>query len=146
VVKGYNGTKGNEEADRMAGKIVWLGAWMQYQHRLVLRLGTRRDVEIAMPAGIKQRFRIYPKAPAHINWAPAALKGLVYMVTDKGPQQQWLWEIGKSEKPCCVCDGWTAQNAAHLMSCPWVGDGKGRKSEMIWEDERWCEAVARFIM
>jgi len=56
------------------------------------------------------------------------------MITDKGPQQQWLWEIGKSEKPCCVCDGWTAQNAAHLMGCPWVGDGRGRKSEMIWED------------
>jgi len=58
----------------------------------------------------------------------------------------WLWEIGKSEKPCCVCDGYTAQNAAHLMECSLVGDGKGRMSQMLWEDEEWCEAVARFIM
>jgi len=42
--------------------------------------------------------------------------------------------------------GWTAQNAAHLMNCSWVGDGKGRKSEMMWEDEKWCEAVAGFLM
>jgi len=68
------------------------------------------------------------------------------MMTDKGPQRQWLWEIGKSEERWCVCDGWTAQNAVHLMSCPWVGDGKGRQSEMLWEDEGWCEAVAGFIM
>jgi len=68
------------------------------------------------------------------------------MVTDKGPQRQWLWEIGKSEDSCCVCDGWTAQNAAHLMNCSWVGDGKGRRHEMMWEDERWCEAVAGFLM
>jgi len=45
-----------------------------------------------------------------------------------------------------VCDGCTAQNAAHLMGCPWVGDGKGRTSEMLWEDEKWCEAVAEFVM
>ena len=132
-VRGHSGVAGNEAADRMARRTVDMGA---------RGYGT----EIATPVGIRQRFQIYPKAPAHINWTSAALKGLVYMVTDKGPQQQWLWEIGKSEKPCCVCDGWTAQNAAHLMDCPWVGDGKGRKSEMIWTDEKWCEAVARFIM
>jgi len=132
-VKGHDGVEGNEEADRMARRTVDMGLRGQ-------------ETEIATPAGIKQRFPLYPRAPAHISWAPAALKGLVYMITDKGPQQQWLWEIGRSEKPCCVCDGWTAQNAAHLMGCPWVGDGKGRKSEMLWEDEKWCEAVARFIM
>jgi len=27
-----------------------------------------------------------------------------------------------------------------------VGDGKGRTSEMLWEDEEWCGAVAEFIM
>jgi len=54
------------------------------------------------------------------------------MVTDKGPQQQWLWEIEKADTQWCVCDGWTPQNAAHLLECPWVGDGKGRKFEMIF--------------
>jgi len=83
---------------------------------------------IATPRGIKQEFPVFPKAPAHLRWSSRAVKGLVYMVTDKGPQQQ------------------TPQNAAHLLGCPLVGDGRGRTSEQIWEDEKWCEAVADFIM
>jgi len=67
------------------------------------------------------------------------------MVTDKGPQRQWLWEIGEVEDQRCVCDGWTAQNAAHLQRCPWVGDGVGRSVEQMWEDEAWCEKVVEFI-
>jgi len=39
----------------------------------------------------------------------------------------------------------TPQNAAHLLDCPWVGDGKGRRADAIWEDEKWCEAVEGFI-
>jgi len=45
----------------------------------------------------------------------------------------------------CVCDGWTPQNSAHLYRCPWVGDGVGRSREQAREDEKWCEAVARFV-
>ena len=45
-----------------------------------------------------------------------------------------------------MCDGWTPQNASHLLGCPWVGDGRGRTGEMIWEDAEWCEAVADFVM
>jgi len=132
-VKGHSGVRGNEEADKMAG--------------MTVREGRRKQTRgVATPAGIKQEFPIYPKAPAHLNWSARAVKGLVYMITDKGPQRQWLWEIGKSEEQWCVCDGWTPQNAAHLMDCPWVGDGKGRRSEMLWEDEKWCEAVANFIL
>ena len=76
---------------------------------------------IATPASIKREFPIYPKAPAHLKWPSKAVKGLVYMVTDKGLQQKWLREIGKSEEPWCVCDGWTPQNTAHLLEdrrCP----------------------------
>jgi len=130
-VKGHSGIKGNEEADRMAGRTVRRGRRTQ-------------ETAVATPAGIKQEFPVYPKAPAHMNWSPMAVKGLVYMITDKGPQRQWLWEIGKCEEQWCVCDDWAPQNAAHLMGCPWVGDGKGRTSEMLWEDEKWCEAVADF--
>jgi len=101
--------------------------------------------DIVTPAGIKTEFPIYPRAPKHMRWKAKAIKGLVHMVTDKGPQQQWLWEIRKSENPACVCDGWTPQNAAHLQECSWVGDGKGRTADMIWEDEEWCAAVEEFI-
>jgi len=131
-VRGHKGVKGNEEADKRAKLEVDMG------HRL-------QKLEIATPAGIKTEFPIYPKAPRHIGWKAKALKGLVHMVTDKGPQQQWLWEIGKAENPACVCDGWTPQNAAHLRHCPWVGDGKGRTADGMWSDEEWCAEVEDFI-
>jgi len=38
---------------------------------------------VATPAGIKQEFPIYPKMPTHLKWSSRAVKGLVYMVTDK---------------------------------------------------------------
>ena len=53
---------------------------------------------------------------------------------------------GKTEDASCVCDGWTPQNAAHLLQCPWVGDGKGRTREAMMGDESWCEEVARFLL
>ena len=53
------------------------------------------------------------------------------MITGKGPQAQWLREIGKVDDGSCVCDGWTPQNAAHLYECPWVGDGKGRTRNVV---------------
>jgi len=31
------------------------------------------------------------------------------------------------------------------MGCPWVGDGRGRTADEIWEDEEWCAAVEEFI-
>jgi len=73
-VKGHQGERGNEEADRRAREEVEM--WWRLQGRV-----------IATPAGIKQEHPIYPTAPAHLKWFPRALKGLVYMVTDKGPQQ-----------------------------------------------------------
>ena len=91
-VRGHQGVRGNEEADRRAGREVRAGK-------------RRRAVGIATPWGIKQEFPIYPRAPAHMSWPVAGLKGLVYLVTDKGPQQQWLWEIGKADTQWCVCDG-----------------------------------------
>jgi len=131
-VKGHTGVRGNEEADKRA--------------KAEVAAGERRGAEgIMTPRGIKQHFPLYPKAPAQLSWTAAALRGLVYMVTDKGPQHQWLAEIGKADTPWCVCDRWTPQNAAHLMLCPWVGDGLGRTQEQIWDDEKWCEAVFEFI-
>jgi len=92
VGQGHKGVRGNEEADMRAGTEVEMGWRLQ-------------KTVIATPAGIKQEFQIYPKAPAHLKWSPMAVEGLVYMVTDKEPQRQWLWEIGKSDEQWCVCDG-----------------------------------------
>ena len=71
-VKGHSGVAGNEMADRRARKAMKMGRRTQGR-------------AIATPLGIKQEFPIYPKAPAHMTWSPRAVRGLVYMVTDKGP-------------------------------------------------------------
>jgi len=103
-VRGHQGEKGNEEADRRAREEVE---------------GRGRDgMEATEKCGgyaswdQTRASHISQGATAHLRWSRRALKGLVYMVTDKGPQQQWLYEIGKLEEPWCVCDGWTPQNAA----------------------------------
>jgi len=132
-VKGHDGVEGNEEADRKAKGAVRRGKRMH-------------KPDIVTPAGIRQAFRIHEGVPAHLKWNRTAIRGLTYMITDKGPQAGWLKEIGKVDDGSCPCDGWTLQNAAHLLSCPWVGDGKGRTREMLWKDEKWCEELARFVM
>jgi len=101
--------------------------------------------DIVTPAGIRQAYRLHGGVPAHLHWNKQAIRGLTYMVTDKGPQAQWLKEIGKVEDASCVCDGWTPQNAAHRYECPWVGDGKGMAREQAMKDKEWCGTVARFV-
>jgi len=85
--------------------------------------------------------------PAHLKWSREAVRGLTYVVTDKGPQWQWLKEMGKTEDPSCVCDGWTPQNAAHVQrcTCPWIGDGMGKSQEQASKDEEWCTEMVRFL-
>jgi len=132
-VKGHDGVEGNEKADRTAKEEVHKGVWMN-------------KPDIVTPAGIRQTYRLHGKAPKHLSWSRWALRGLTYMVTDKGPQAQWLKIMGKTDDARCVCDGWTPQNAAHLYVCPWVGDGRGRTREQMYEDEEWCESLARFLL
>jgi len=132
-VKGHSGVAGDEAADARAKKEVWMGTRML-------------KPDICTPAGNRQASLLHSKAPKHMGWSRMVLRGLTYLVTDKGPQRQWLKEMGKTEDPSCVCDGWTPQNAAHLFICPWVGDGKGRSRKVASEDEEWCAAVARFLL
>jgi len=96
--------------------------------------------DIVTPAGIRQAFTLHDRAPRHLRRRRGVLRGLTYLVTDKGPQRQWLKEIEIVDDPNCVCDGWSPQNAAHLFECPWVGDGRGRTWEQAYEDEEWCAA------
>ena len=44
-----------------------------------------------------------------------------------------------------MCDCGVTQNAAHLLQCPLVGDGKGKSMEQCQQDEVWCRAVADFL-
>jgi len=131
-VKGHEGVEGNEMADARAKWEVEMGKRMH-------------KPDVVTPAGIRQAFRLHGGTPAHLRWSRLAIRGLTYMVTDKGPQAQWPKEVGKVEDASCDCDGWTPQNAAHLYECPWVGDGKERTRELAMEDEKWCEAVARLV-
>jgi len=132
-VKGHSGVEGNEKADNEAKKAVRKGRRMH-------------KPDIVTPAGIRQAFPLHPPPPRQLRWPRIAMRGWTYLVTDKGPQRQWLWEMGKTGDPTCVCDGWTAQNAAHLFRCPWIGDGRGRTWEEAEEDAEWCTAAARFIL
>jgi len=83
-VHGHSRIEGNEAADRRAKMEVWMG------ERMHLHLS-----DIATPAGIRQAFPLHTKAPAHLSWSRDAIRGLTYLVTDKGPQRQWLKEMGK---------------------------------------------------
>ena len=75
-VKGHSGVRGNEEADRRANLIA-------YEGRVVGR------PDRVTPAGIRQEFPIHTK-PKHLGWSRQSLKGLVYVMTDRGPLNRWL--------------------------------------------------------
>ena len=53
-VQGHSGVQGNEEADRRAGREVYLGS-------------PTAQPDIATPAGIRQAYPIHPKSK-HLNW------------------------------------------------------------------------------
>ena len=98
--------------------------------------------ELAIPAGIRHAFPLYTK-PAHLAWDREALRGLVSVTTDRGPMKYWLWTIGRLDDSRCECG--SAQSAVHLLRCPMVGDGNGRKMEEAERDPEGCWEVMRFL-
>lgn len=128
-VKGHSGIEGNEKADRKANIAAYGG-----------RVMGRPDWITS--AGIRQEFPIHSK-PQHLKWLRKSLKGLVYIVTDRGPPKRWLRIIGRGEEDRCECR--EIQNAVHLRRCGLVGDGKGRSMEECIKDAGWCEEVADFL-
>ena len=50
---------------------------------------------MATPAGIKQEFPIYPKAPAHLRWSSRAIRGLG--VYDHGQRTTAAMALGNWE-------------------------------------------------
>lgn len=79
-----------------------------------------------MNAGIRQDIPIHQK-PRHLGWTRKAVKGLVYVATDRGPLRRWLKIIGRRDDDLCECG--EVQNAVHLRRFQMVGDGKGRSME-----------------
>ncbi|KAF8415976.1 hypothetical protein EV426DRAFT_711781 [Tirmania nivea] len=74
--------------------------------------------DVITPAGIRQAI-------------PDGTKPL----TDRGPQRWWLHKVGRAEDPVCgLSEEGVVQNAADLLTCPGVADGKERRWERMWVD------------
>lgn len=102
-----------------------------------------RRPDIMTPAGIRHDHRMHAN-PKHLQWSRKAVRGLTYVVTDKGPLKRWLKVIQRSQEDKCSCG--EVQNAVHLRRCNLVGDGKGRSVEECQRDMEWCEAVVDFLI
>ncbi|KAF8416347.1 hypothetical protein EV426DRAFT_686810 [Tirmania nivea] len=101
--------------------------------------------KFSSPSCIRQAFPM-GRPSKQTKWNREALRGLTYMVTDRGPQRWWLHKVGRADDSSCgLCGEGLAQNAAHLLRCPGVADGKGREWEQIWEDPEWCEKLAEAV-
>jgi len=71
-VRGHQGTEDNEEAD--------------YRAKIAAKSGRlMNQPSIATPAGIRQTFKLYQPSTQARWWYKDTLKGLTYIVTDKGP-------------------------------------------------------------
>ena len=86
--------------------------------------------------------RVHSKPP-HLKWTRKQLRGLTFIITDRGPMKRWQWVIKRADDPFCRCG--EIQNAVHLTRCRLVADGEGRSPEQVWEDREWCQAVAEFL-
>ena len=128
-VKGHAEVEVNEAADRGA-KI------RAYGGRVVHR------VSVLTSSGIRHDHRIHLKPP-HFKWSRKQLKGLTYIVTDRGPMKWWQWVIKRADNPFCQCGA--IQNAVHLIRCHLVADGNGRSLAQVEEDTEWCQLVVDFL-
>ena len=83
-VKGHSGVEGNEAADRKANARAYGGRVMARPDRVT-------------PAGIRQEFPAIHTKPRHLTWHRQSVKGLTYIMADRGPLRAWLKVIGRRE-------------------------------------------------
>ena len=72
------------------------------------------------------------------------VRGLTFIVTDRGPMKRWQWIIKRADDQLCQCG--EIQNAVYLRRCRLVADGTGRSPEQVWSDKEWCAAVVDFLV
>ena len=128
VGEGHTGVAGNDAADR---KRVWQSTVEESGYS-----------QTRSPAGIRQEYPIHPK-PKHLGWDRKSMKGLTYIMTDRGPLRSWLKKIGRREDD--RCDWGSIQNAAHLIRYPLVGDGKGRAEDHEDDEDQVDNQVEEFF-
>ena len=128
-VRGHAGVEGNEASDRKAKTRAYGG-----------RVTDRPS--ILTPAGIRHDHCVHTK-PSHLKWTRKQLRGLTFIITDRGPMKRWQWVIKRADDPFCQCG--EIQNAVHLTRCRLVADGAGRSLEQVWKDKEWCGAVVDLL-
>ena len=97
-VKGHSDVQGNVEADRRANLRAYGGRVMACP-------------DVMTPAGVRHDFRVHTK-PKHLRWSRKAVRGLTFIVTDRGPLRRWLKVIGRRPEDKCDCG--EIQNAVHV--------------------------------
>ena len=71
-----------------------------------------------------------------------ARKGLIYIYTDKGPQNEWRYRICRADSDKCPCGN--PERSAHLVlqsSRRW----EGRKRDQVEKDQEFYGQVFRFL-
>ncbi|KAF8416564.1 hypothetical protein EV426DRAFT_704391 [Tirmania nivea] len=136
-VKGHSAVEGNERADRKAKEVAWVGTDdARYKH-IVLTEGNMLITNIFL------YHKKLSKHPTDLPHGTTFQADEMEPISAMGVDRWWLHKIGSANDPWCgLCEEGVAQNRTHLLSCPGVADGKGRKWEQIWEDPGWCEKLA----
>ena len=90
---------------------------------------------------LKQVKHVVHHKPWHLKWDNQGIKGLTYLVTDRG-SLWWKDRVGKVASMTCRCR--VAQNATY--TCLSLAERKGRTMEKLEvEGPEGCRAVADFL-
>src|SRR5258706_8313252 len=127
-VKGHKDIKGNELADKLS------------KHSSILG---HESEGVVTPAGLKawaRQVRAEARGGGNSNgllgWCRKALSAYTWCRTNKGPQNEWLLKIKKSDTDECVC-GKTMTGTHVVEECPELEQWRPRKA--VWKD--WREAL-----
>ena len=126
-VKGHKDIKGNERADALSKQASILGHESE---------GT------VTPAGLKawaRRVRAEARGNGNglLGWCRKALSAYTWCRTNKGPQNEWLFRIKKTDTESCKC-GAEKMTGTHVVEeCPELSQWRPRRA--VWKN--WKEAL-----